>query len=189
METKLIKTDQDGNITAETQTITGVAETELSKTDKWKQFEGFLIERTEKVIHGKDGKPDFKQVIFNDTQDDRGMQLNLETFSPTDDAIIAQLMEGKEKIKLYYEIVTNDYGTKFRIKAIQLPDGTWSAPKAKDSWKKGNATNNRAVAMQAAAGLYSELFAVVKPAERKSIIDEVISCAEAMYEWIKLEAK
>lgn len=189
MEIKLIKTDQDGNITAETQTITGVAETELSKTDKWKQFEGFLIERTEKVIHGKDGKPDFKQVIFNDTQDDRGMQLNLETFSPTDDAIIAQLMEGKEKIKLYYEIVTNDYGTKFRIKAIQLPDGTWSAPKAKDSWKKGSATNNRALAMSAAASLYSELFAVVKPAERKAIVEEIVATAEVMYEWIKLEAK
>lgn len=187
MDIKIIKTDKDGNITSQEQHISGIAESELVKTDKWREFTGILIERKEKVIHGQSG--DFTQVIYNDEEDDRGTQLNLETFSPTDDAILSQLMEGKDKISLYYEIVTNDYGTKFRIKAIKLPDGTWSAPKAKDSWKKGSATNNRAHAMAAAAQIFAEVFGASTAKERADTIEEVIKTAEVFYAWINTEAK
>lgn len=131
MEVKVIKTDKDGNITAETQTIVG--EATYTPPENFKEFDGVIVHREEKSINLKDGKK-LTQFIYNDEQDERGTQLNLETYSPTDDAILAKIMEDhKGKVHLYYEITTNDYGTKFKIKAIQLPDGTWSIPKASGS--------------------------------------------------------
>lgn len=178
MEVKVIKTDKDGNITAENTTIEGVKD--FVPAENLKEFDGTLVHREEKTINLKDGKK-LNQFIYNDEQDERGTQLNLETFSPTDDAILAKLMEEhKGKVHMYYEIVTNDYGTKFKIKAIQLPDGTWSVPKAKEAWKKGNMVNNRALAVQAAATVF-----MGTANDEKDPTEAVLKMAADFYEWIK----
>lgn len=177
MEVTVIKTDKDGNMTSEKTTIEGVKD--FTPAPELVEFKGKLVAREEKTINLKDGKK-LNQYIFNDEADERGAQLNLETFSPTDDAILSKLMEGKDDIHLYYEKIKNDYGIKFKIKAVQLPDGTWSVPKAKESWKKGNIVNNRALAMQAASNIFMGSYN-----EEKDPTDAVIAMAEKFYEWIK----
>lgn len=186
MEINVLKTDDKGVITSEPQTITGITETELQKNDKWRDFHDFIVDRTEKEITMKDGNK-IRQVIFQDAEDDRGTRLNLETFSPTDDGIISKLMEGKEKIHLFYEVVTDKWGTKYKIKAIELPDGTWSAPKAKEAWKKGNTVNNRALAMQAATYLFMGQWIADNDKENEKMLTDVMKTADELYNWIKSE--
>lgn len=182
MKVDIIKTAEDGNITKETVEITGIPKSDLKIEQNWREFDGVLVERTEKPLNLKDGKK-LTQFIYNDEQDSRGTQLNLETFSPTDDGILAKLMEDKTKqIHLYYEIHTDNYGTKFRIKAIELPDGTWTAPKAKEAWRSGNAKNNRAIAMQAAATVFMGSYN-----DKEDVTPAIIKMAEDMYTWIKAE--
>lgn len=183
MEVNVIKTDKDGNLSKEVQTITGVPESELKKEDTWREFKGFLIERNEQVINTKSGSQ-IKRVTFNDEQDERGTQLVLETFSPTDDAILSKLMEKKEKIHMFYEIKTDNYGTKFRIKAIQIPDGTWTAPKAKEAWRAGSAKNNRASALNIAAIMLAPEYATLKQADKDKVVGRMITIAEELYQWI-----
>lgn len=181
MEINVIKTGRDGEMTSEKMTIKG--EENFTPPEHYKEFDGVLVHREEKTINLKDGKK-LLQYIYNDEQDERGTQLNLETFSPTDDAILAKLMEDhKGKVHLYYEIATNDYGTKFKIKAIQLPDSTWAIPKAKDAWKKGNIVNNRALAVQAAATLFHGT-GDINPKDNKSVVEAVLATAEELYAWI-----
>lgn len=177
MEVKIIKTDESGELRTETVTVTGVQEGELQKADNWRKFKGHLIDRTEKEITLKDGKK-LNQVHYMDEQDERGAQLVLEVWSPTDDAILAEDHKAKRESELYYEMVTNDYGTKFKVKAIKLPDGTWSAPKAKNAWKKGNMVNNRALAVQAASTLYMGAYTDQTAAD-------IIETAEELYKWIE----
>jgi len=187
MQVNVIKTAQDGTITKETVEVKGVAKSELTIAENWREFDGILVDRTEKALKMKDGK-ELSQYIYNDEQDSRGTQLNLETFSPTDDGILSQLMEDKKKnIHLYYEIHTDNYGTKFRIKAIELPDGTWTAPKAKEAWKKGNAVNNRALAVQSASALFMGSCVADGKEQNEAVVAEVLAIADKLYEWIKSE--
>lgn len=187
MEIKVIKTDKEGTITSENVTVIGVAQSEL-KTENLKEFNNFLVTRKEKAIHTKDGN-NLVQYLYEDEDDERGTHLSFETFSPTDDGILSQLMEDtKKKIHLFYEIVNDKFGTKYKIKHIELPDGTWSAPKAKEAWKKGNAVNNRALAMQAASNLF--MGAGVQTDEKqdnKRLVEIVIETAQELYDWIKAE--
>ena len=181
MEIKVIKTDKDGNITSEDVKIEGVKD--FTPDEKWTEFKGDLVERTEKEINLKDGKK-LIQYIYHDAADERGAQLILETFSPTDDGILAKLMEGKDPVHLYFQKEENSYGVKFKIKAIQLPDGTWSVPKAKEAWKKGNMVNNRALAMQSAATLFQGTGDIDEKGNAE-VVKAVIATAEQLYEWIK----
>lgn len=187
MEVTIIKTAENGDITKEQQTITGVPRADLKVDEKWREFTGALIEREEKQINLKDGKK-LTQFIYRDAQDERGAQLVMETFSPTDDGVIAKLMEDTKKdIHLFYEVHTDNFGTKFRIKAVELPDGTWTAPKAKEAWRKGNAVNNRALAMQASAYLFMGAMIAGDDAANEKVLADVIKTADKLYEWIKAE--
>lgn len=182
MEVTVIKTADDGELTKETVTVTGVPESELEKGENWKHFKGHLVERTEKQIPIVDKntqqKKTLTQVIYNDAPDERGAQMMLEVWSPTDDGILSADHTAKRESELYYEVIKNDYGVKFKVKAIKLEDGTWSAPKAKSAWKKGSMVNNRALAMQAAAGLFQG------GGGDDKVIEEVIATADKLYEWI-----
>lgn len=152
---------------------------EMQPLPEWKEYTGKLIEREEKDIAFKNGNK-AKQFIYKDTEDDRGMQFVLQSWSSTDDAIIKGLMALGEDVHAYYEMKKTDYGTNFIIKAVQLPDGTWSVAKAKEAWKKGNAQNNRALAIQASAMLYMS--------GGKEQAKDVIATAQEFLDWIKLDA-
>lgn len=177
MELIVSKFNKDTNkFEDEKVTIEGVKDPQLQP--EWKEYTGRLVEREEKEIEFKSGGKG-KQFIYKDEEDDRGAQLILETWSSTDDGIISQLMSDGKPVHLYYEIKKTNYGNKFTIKAVQLPDATWSVAKAKEAWKKGNVQNNRALAVQASAMLYMS--------GGKDQIDDVLATAEKFLDWIKAD--
>ena len=177
MELKISKYDKETDkFIEDTVKLEGIKDFK-PETD-WREFNAKLVDREEKVIAFKNGNK-AKQFLFKDAEDERGTQLTLETWSSTDDALISQLMDEDKAVHIWYEMKKTDYGTKFNIKAIELPDGTWSVPKAKEAWKKGNAQNNRALAIQAASMLFMS--------GGKEQVDEVMETAQKFLDWIKAD--